>query len=213
MESGGVIMFPLGVLRKKASQYGMDARFDDSIGIYDARNRHTFIKNYANSNPTITGGIANFVGDNNYQVYSNMSDFTFGLRDFEIVFEIRLNGNAAEYYTIFEIYRNGTYNDSQRIGMFLGQGTRAVRVYGYGGVLLLASTASISTANFTKVTLKRVGGVLSLWFDDVLDSSIASNVDMSSLFDVVVGGSISALVNPINAKLVGELRRFAINKF
>lgn len=207
-------MFPLGVLRKKASQYVMDARFDDSIGIYDAINRHTFTKNYANSNPTITGGIANFVGDNNYQVYSNMGDFTFGLGNFEIVFEIRLNGNAAEYYTIFDIYRNGyPYNDSQRIGMFLGKSARTVRVYGYGGVLLLASTASISTTNFTKVTLKRVGGVLSLLFDNVLDSSIASNVDMSSLFDVVVGGSPSTLAAPQNAKLVGELRRFAVSKF
>lgn len=211
-------MFPLGVLRKKASQYVyvdvMDARFDDTTGIYDVTGRHTFIKNYANSNPTITGGIANFVGDNNYQVASNMNDFTFGLGNFEIVFEIRLNGNAAEYYTIFDIYRDGyPYNDSQRIGMFLGQGTRMVRVYGYGGVLLLASTASISTTNFTKVTLKRAGGVLSLWFDDVLDSSIASNVDMSSLFDVVVGGSPSALAAPQNIKLVGELRRFAISKF
>mgnify|MGYP000726989116 CR=1 FL=1 len=86
-------------------------------------------------------------------------------------------------------------------------------VYGYGGVLLITSTASISTTNFTTVTLKRVGGVLSLWFDNVLDSSIASNVDMSSLFNVVVEGSPSTLVDEINAKLVGELRRFAISKF
>ena len=86
-------------------------------------------------------------------------------------------------------------------------------VYGDGGALLLASTASISTTNFTKVTLKRVGGILSLLFDDVLDSSIASSVDMSSLFNVVVGGSPSALVDPINAKLVGELRRFTVSKF
>lgn len=56
-------------------------------------------------------------------------------------------------------------------------------------------------------------GVLSLLFDDVLDSSIASNVDMSSLFDVIVGGSPLALVDPINAKLVGELRRFTVRKF
>ena len=205
-------MFPLGVLRK-ASQYVMDARFDDSSGIYDAINRHTFTKNYANSNPTITGCIANFVGDNNYQVASNLSDFTFGLSNFEIVFEIRLSGNAAEYYTIFDIYRDGyPYDDSQRIGMYLEQGTRKVNVYGYSGVLLLSSTASISTTNFTTVTIKRVGGVLSLWFDNVLDSSTASNVDMSSLFNVVVGGSPSALVDPINAKLVGELRRFAVRK-
>ena len=207
-------MFPLGVLRKKASQYVMDARFDDSIGIYDAINRHTFTKNYANSNPTITGGIANFVGDNNYQVYSNMGDFTFGLGNFEIVFEIRLNGNAAEYYTIFDIYRYGySYNDSQRVGMYLEKSARTVSVYGYGGVVLLASTASISTTNFTTVTLKRVGGVLSLWFDNVLDSSIASNVNMSSLFDLVVGGSPLTLAAEVNAKLVGELRRFAVSKF
>lgn len=207
-------MFPLGVLRKKAIQYVMDARFDDSIGIYDVTGRHTFTKNYANSNPTITGGIANFVGDNNYSVASNMSDFTFGLGDFEIVFEIRLNGNAAEYYSIFDIYRYGySYDDSQRIGMFLEKGTRRVNVYGYGGVALLASTASISTTNFTKVTLKRVGGVLSLLFDDVLDSSIASNVDMSSLLNVVVGGSSPSITDEINAKLVGELRRFAVSKF
>lgn len=81
------------------------------------------------------------------------------------------------------------------------------------GELLITSTASISTTNFTTVTLKRVGGVLSLWFDNVLDSSIASNVDMSSLFNVVVEGSPSTLVDEINAKLVGELRRFAISKF
>lgn len=206
-------MFPLGVLRKKAIQYVMDARFDDTTGIYDATGRHTFTKNYANSNPTITGGIANFVGDNNYSVASNMNDFTFGLGNFEITFEIMLNGNAAEYYTIFDIYRNDAYDDSQRIGMYLEQGTRNVAAYGYGGVLLLSSTASISTTNFTKVTLKRAGGVLSLWFDDVLDSSTASNVDMSSLFNMVVGGSPSTLVAPENAKLVGELRRFAVSKF
>ena len=207
-------MFPLGVLRKKTSQYVMDARFDDSVGIYDAINRHTFTKNYANSNPIISNQIANFVGDNNYQVDSNMSDFTFGLSDFEIVFEIRLNGNAAEYYSIFDIYRSGyAYNDLQRVGMYLEKNTRTVRVYGYGGMLLLSSTASISTTNFTKVTLKRAGGVLSLWFDDVLDSSIASNVDMSSLFNVVVGGSSLSLSDEINAKLVGELRRFAVSKF
>ena len=88
-----------------------------------------------------------------------------------------------------------------------------VCVYGDGGALLLASTASISTTNFTKVTLKRVGGVLSLWFDSVLDSSIASNVDMSSLFNVIVGGSSSSITDEINAKLVGELRRFTIRKF
>ena len=182
-------MFPLGVLRKKASQYVMDVRFDDASGIYDVTGRHTFTKNYANSNPIISNQIANFVGDNNYQVASNLSDFTFGLSNFEIVFEIRLSGNAAEYYTIFDIYRDGyPYDDSQRIGMYLEQGARSVNVYGYGGALLLASTASISTTNFTKVTLKRVGGVLSLWFDNVLDSSIASNVDMSSLFNVIVGG-------------------------
>ena len=205
-------MFPLGVLNR--NYYDMDVRFDDVNGIYDITGRHTFTKNYANSNPTITGGIANFVGDNNYQVYSNLSDFTFGLSDFEIIFEIRLSGNAAEYYTIFDIYRDGyPYDDSQRIGMYLEQGTRKVNVYGYGGALLLASTASISTTNFTKVTLKRVGGILSLLFDDVLDSSIASSVDMSSLFNVVVGGSPSALVDPINAKLVGELRRFTVSKF
>jgi len=205
-------MFPLGVLNR--NYYDMDVRFDDVNGIYDITGRHTFTKNYANSNPTITGGIANFVGDNNYQVASNLSDFTFGLSDFEIIFEIRLSGNADEYYTIFDIYRDGyPYDDSQRIGMYLEQGTRKVNVYGYGGALLLASTASISTTNFTKVTLKRVGGILSLLFDDVLDSSIASNVDMSSLFNVVVGGSPSALVDPINAKLVGELRRFTVSKF
>ena len=192
----------------------MDIRFDDTNGIYDTTGRHTFTKNYANSNPIISNQIANFVGDNNYQVDSNMSDFTFGLSDFEIVFEIRLNGNAAEYYTIFDIYRDGyPYNDSQRIGMYLEQGTRTVSAYGFGGVGLLTSTASISVTEFTKVTLKRVGGTLSLWFDDVLDSSIASNVDMSSLFDVVVGGSPSTLVAPENAKLVGELRRFAVRKF
>lgn len=191
----------------------MDLRFDDTSGIYDATGRHTFTKNYANSNPIISNQIANFVGDNNYQVASNMNDFTFGLRDFEIAFDIRLNGNAAEYYSIFDIYRNNTYNDSQRIGMFLGKGARTVNVYGYGGVFLMSSTASISTTNFTKVTLKRVGGVLSLLFDDVLDSSIASNVDMSSLFNVIVGGSPSALVAPINEKLVGELRRFTVRKF
>lgn len=192
----------------------MDVRFDDVNGIYDVTGRHTFTKNYPNSNPIISNQIANFVGDNNYSVASNMGDFTFGLGNFEIVFEIRLNGNAAEYYTIFDIYRNGyPYNDSQRIGMFLEKGARTVHVYGYGGVLLLSSTASISTTNFTKVTLKRVGGVLSLLFDDVLDSSIASNVDMSSLFNVIVGGSPSALVDPINAKLVGELRRFTVRKF
>ena len=73
-------MFPLGVLNR--NYYDMDVRFDDVNGIYDITGRHTFTKNYANSNPTITGGIANFVGDNNYQVYSNLSDFTFGLSDF-----------------------------------------------------------------------------------------------------------------------------------
>jgi len=206
-------MFPLGVLRNRVNPYVMDARFDDTNGIYDATGRHTFTKNYANSNPTITGGIANFVGDNNYSVSSNLSDFTFGLSDFEIVFEIRLNSNAAEYYTVFDIYRNNAYNDSQRIGMYLEKGTRKVSVYGYNGVLLLASTASISTTNFTKVTLKRAGGVLSLLFDDVLDSSIASNVDMSSLFNVIVGGSPSTLAAEVNAKLVGELRRFTVRKF
>lgn len=207
-------MFPLGVLRKKASQYVMDARFDDSIGIYDARNKHTFTKNYANSNPAITGGIANFVGDNNYQVASNMNDFTFGLGNFEIAFDIRLNGNAAEYYSIFDIYRYGyPYNDSQRIGMFLGKGTREVNVYGYGGVVLLTSTSQISTTQFTEITLKRAGGVLSLWFDGVLDSSIASNVNMSSAFNMIVGGSSSSTTDEINAKLVGELRRFTVRKF
>ena len=206
-------MFPLGVLRNRVNPYVMDARFDDTNGIYDATGRHTFTKNYANSNPTITGGIANFVGDNNYSVSSNLSDFTFGLSDFEIVFEIRLNSNAAEYYTVFDIYRNNAYDDSQRIGMYLEKGTRKVSAYGYNGVLLLASTASISTTNFTKVTLKRAGGVLSLLFDDVLDSSIASNVDMSSLFNVIVGGSPSTLAAEVNAKLVGELRRFTVRKF
>ena len=206
-------MFPLGVLRKKASPYIMDVRFNDTSGVYDATGRHTFTKNYANSNPTISNQIANFVGDNNYSVASNMGDFTFGLGDFEIVFDIRLSGNAAEFYTIFDIYRNDAYNDSQRIGMFLQQGTRNVAAYGYGGVLLLTSTASISTTQFTTVTLKRESGVLSLLFDDVLDSSIASNVDMSSLFDVVVGGSPLTLAAEVNAKLVGELRRFTVSKF
>jgi len=208
-----VIYVSIRCFKEKASPYIMDLRFDDTSGIYDATGRHTFTKNYANSNPIISNQIANFVGDNNYQVASNMNDFTFGLRDFEIAFDIRLNGNAAEYYSIFDIYRNNTYNDSQRIGMFLGKGARTVNVYGYGGVFLMSSTASISTTNFTKVTLKRVGGVLSLLFDDVLDSSIASNVDMSSLFNVIVGGSPSALVAPINEKLVGELRRFTVRKF
>ncbi len=207
-------MFPLGVLQKKASPYIMDVRFNDTSGVYDATGRHTFTKNYANSNPTISNQIANFVGDNNYSVASNMGDFTFGLGDFEIVFEIRLNGNATEYYSIFDIYSYGySYDDSPRIGMFLGHGTRTVNVYGYGGVVLLASTASISTTNFTKVTLKRVGGVLSLWFDNVLDSSIASNVDMSSVFNMVIGGSPSSLAAAINAKLVGELKRFTVRKF
>ena len=205
---------PLGVLNQtNENEKVLDARFDDTNGIYDATGRHTFTKNYANSNPTITGGIANFVGDNNYQVGSNLSDFTFGLSNFEIVFEIRLSGNAAEYYTIFDIYRNDAYNDSQRIGMYLEQGTRKVSVYGYGGVGLMSSTASISTTQFTQITLKRNAGVLSLWFDNVLDSSIASNVDMSSLFDVVVGGSPLTLAAEVNAKLVGELRRFTVSKF
>lgn len=204
-------MFPLGVLKRNF--YNMDVRFDDVNGIYDITGRHTFTKNYANSNPIISNQIANFVGDNNYSVVSNLSDFTFGLSNFEIVFEIRLSDNAAEYYTIFDIYRNNAYDDSQRIGMYLEKGTRSVNVYGYGGVLLMTSTGSISTTQFTKTTLKRKAGVLSLLFDDVLDSSIASNVNMSSVFNMVIGGSPSTLVDEINAKLVGELRRFAVSKF
>lgn len=202
---------PLGALEHRKN-YVLDARFDDSIGIFDATARHNFSKINGNSDPVISSNIANFVNTNSYIVTNNLGDFAFALKDFEISLDIKASGNTANYPSIFDIYRNTTYDDNQRLAMYLEGPTLKVVVYGFGGQVLIRSTSSLSTTVFTKVSLRRNSGVLGLYFDDVLEGSSNINSNMDGLNNtVIIGGASPSMVNVQDRYFTGQMRRFAIS--
>lgn len=204
----------MGVKCQKKSIYKLDARFDDTIGIFDAIARHNFTKINGISDPVISSNIANFTNTNSYIVTNNLSDFTFGLNDFEISLDIKASGNTANYPSIFDLFRNTTYNDSQRLSMHLEGNTLKVAVYGFGGQVLILSTSSLSTTAFTKVSLRRNSGVLGLYFDDVLEGSSNINSNMDGLNNTVIiggGGTSPSMVDVQNRYFIGQMRRFTIS--
>ena len=202
---------PLGALRNRKN-YVLDARFDDSIGIFDATARHNFSKINGNSDPVISSNIANFVNTNSYIVTNNLGDFAFDLKDFEISLDIKASGNTANYPTIFDLFRNTTYNDSQRLSMYLEGNTLKVAVYGFGGQVLILSTSSLSTTVFTKVSLRRNNGVLRLYFDDVLEGASSGAYSMDGLNNtVIIGGASPSMVNVQDRYFFGQMRRFTIS--
>ena len=202
----------MGVKCQKKSIYKLDARFDDTIGIFDATARHNFTKINGISDPVISSNIANFVDTNSYIVTNNFGDFAFALKDFEISLDIKASGNTANYPSIFDLFRNTTYNDSQRLSMYLEGNTLKVAVYGFGGQALIRSTSSLSTTAFTKVSLRRNNGVLRLYFDDVLEGSSNINSNMDGLNNtVIIGGASPSMVSTQDRYFRGQMRRFAIS--
>ena len=201
----------MGVKCQK-KKYNLDARFDDSIGIFDATARHNFTKINGISDPVISSNTANFVDTNSYIVTGNLSDFTFALKDFDITLDIKPSGNTANYPSIFDIYRNTTYDDSQRLSMYLDGPTLKVGVYGFGGQVLINSTSSLSTTVFTKVALRRNNGTLRLYFDEVLQGSSGGATSMDGLNNtVIIGGASHSMVSVQDRYFTGQMRRFAIS--
>ena len=202
----------LGVLKNSG---GLGLRVNFNIDpIVDYNNRHSLVKNNVLvSDPVVENGYANFVGNNHYYTTSgsNITDFRFGTGDFEITTEIRLNSNAPTILVVWDLIRNLSFDDTERMGLYIANGTLQARVYGVGGnELINAGLIPISTTNFTKISVKRLSGVLGLYVDNVLIDSIANNTDFDETVEVRFGGTAAALAG--DTQFIGQMKSFTIKK-